>query len=425
MSEQQSDIVDRKQRWTAPQRPGWLAAMNREGSYLDLKAVVPLDENSLLACARRQTGLQDFGEDDWLEPFRALCRDFDSTAELNLMGRLMMRSDMLIWLTNRLHITALLKRHPEILDEEIRQPVFIVGLPRSGTSILYELLSQDPRFGVPLMWEALLPCPPPEAGSYLSDPRIERADHLVRQWNRVVPEFATMHEMDARIPAECGLLMANSFISDHLVSLHQGAEYAAWYAAADLTPAYRYHRTILKVLQWKNPRQHWLLKAPAHQNYLDVLLKVYADARIIQTHRDPIKCMASATSLMGCLYYMRSDKAFDAEAFADFMQGEATAARLEQVMEQRANGVVPARNICDSRYQELMDDAFACVEGIYRHFDIPLGAEARRRMQAFLVDKRQRKHTAGEHKYEVNREELTERRYFTRYQQAYVVPDEV
>ncbi|MCZ6828023.1 MAG: sulfotransferase [Gammaproteobacteria bacterium] len=414
--------VDRKANWQAPRRPEWLAALNAEGENLDLQAVVPLDEQSLLAAAREGTGLSDFGEGYWREPFAILCRDLNDSAELNLMGRLMARSDVLIWLQNRLQVAELLKRHPEIQDQEIARPLFIVGLPRSGTSILFEVLSQDPAFGVPQTWEAMFPTPPPQAETYTTDPRIERAHNLVTQWNRVVPEFATMHEMGGRIPAECGMLMANSFISDHIVSLQQGLEYAAWYASADLTPAYEYHRTLLQILQWKNPRQHWLLKAPAHQNYLDVLLKVYPDARIIQTHRDPIKCMASATNMMGCLYYMRSDKAFDADAFEDFMQGEATARRLEHVMQQRHSGVVPAQNICDSRYQDLMQSPLSCVEHIYAHFDMPLTDMARDRMQGYLAAKPKGKF--GAHRYAINDAEKAERKFFQNYQRAYQVPDE-
>jgi hypothetical protein len=423
MSEQSHELVDRKAKWTPPERPLWLAALNREGSFLDLQQVVPLDQESLLRSACEATGLSDYGDDYWREPFAALCRDYNDTAELNLMGRLMARNDTLTLLKNRLQLTELLKQYPEIQEEEICAPVFIVGLPRSGTSILFEVLSQDEIFAVPEYWEALMPCPPPESEKYATDPRIEEGDHVATQWNRVVPEFATMHEMGGRLPAECGLIMANSFISDHLVSLQQGSEYATWYASADLTPAYEYHRTILKVLQWKNPRQHWLLKAPAHQNYLDVLLKVYPDARIIQTHRDPIKSMASATSLMGCLYYMRSDKVFDADAFADFMQGEATAARLELVMDQRASGVIPEANIYDSRYQDLMDDALACVQGIYAHFGMTLSEEAGARMSDYLGVKPKGKF--GAHQYSVNDEEMEERKYFARYQQAYNVPNEV
>ena len=157
MSERDTDLVDRKAAWTPPQRPDWLTELNREGSHFDLCSVVPLDQESLIHSACADTGLSDFGEDYWREPFAALCRDFDASAELNLMGRLMARNDTLILLRNRLQITELLKQHPEIHEQEIRAPVFIVGLPRSGTSILFEVLSQDPAFGEPEYWEALFP----------------------------------------------------------------------------------------------------------------------------------------------------------------------------------------------------------------------------------------------------------------------------
>ncbi|WP_116364542.1 sulfotransferase family protein [Parahaliea mediterranea] len=417
--------------WTAPPQPDWLVAMNTEGSYFDLSAVVPLDEESLLAQARRATGLSDFGdcgnsgdsgEDGWREPFRVLLRALEEEAELTLMGRLMARHDIFLWLRTRLMVADLLQRHPQILDEEIRAPMVIVGLPRSGTSILFELLAQDADVGVPQMWEALQPCPPPLAASYNSDARIGWADKLFTQWNRVAPEFAGMHEMRGDIPAECGLLMAGSFISDHIASLHQTPSYAAWCAGADFAPVYAWHKRILQILQWKNPRRRWLLKAPEHQVHLDTLLATYPDARIVQTHRDPIKCMSSATSLMGTLYRMRSNQPFNAELFENIIMGEATAARLERVMALRDAGIIPEANIADSRYQDLMDEPLACIERIYRHFDMPLSAETRAAMLAYLQAKPRGKF--GQHRYTVDEERATERRYFARYQQRYGVPDE-
>jgi hypothetical protein len=409
--------------WEPPPHPEWLSTMNREGSYLNLPAVVPLDEASLLSQVCRTTGLDDFGDDGWREPFAVLVKALEEEAQLTLMGRLMARNDIILWLSTRLRVTDTLKRHPEILEEEIVAPMFIVGLPRSGTSILFELLAQDPDVGVPLMWEALQPCPPPEAASYHSDPRIQVADRLFTQWGRVAPEFNSMHEMRGDIPAECGLLIAATFISDHNASLHQTPSYSAWCAQADFLPVYEYHRTILKILQWKNPRKRWLLKAPEHQVHLDTLLQVYPDARIVQTHRDPIKCMASTTSLMGTLYYMRSDQAFNAEMFENIIMGEATANRLEHVIEQREQGVVPAANIADSRYQDLMDDPIGCMGSIYGHFGMTLGEEARGRMMEYLASKPKGKF--GKHDYRVDEARSKERALFRRYQELYDVPDEM
>lgn len=409
--------------WTPPPRPLWLEQMNREGACFNLPVAVPLDEQSLLDHARRSTGLSDFGDDLWREPFSVYVKALEEEAQLTLMGRLMARNDIILWLSTRLKVTETLKRHPEIHGETITAPMVIVGLPRSGTSILFELLAQDPDVGVPLMWEALQPCPPPEAASYLSDPRIEQADKLFTQWGRVAPEFASMHEMRGDIPAECGLLMAATFISDHNASLHQTPSYSAWLAQTDFLPVYAYHKTILKILQWKNPRKRWLLKAPEHQVHLDTLLQVYPDARIVQTHRDPIKCMASTTSLMGTLYYMRSDQPFNAEMFENIIMGEATAQRLEHVMRQREAGTVPDSNIADSRYQDLMDDPMACIERIYAHFAMKLSALAEARMQDYLASKPKGKF--GQHAYKVDAERAKDRPLFRRYQEAHAVPDEM
>ena len=405
-------------------RPDWLAAVNREGDCFDLPATVPLDEDSLLRHASQAVNLSDFGDEPWREPFRILLKALQEEAQLTLMGRLMTRHDLILWLRNRLLITELLKQHPEIAAQEIREPVFIIGLPRSGTSILFELLSQDPAFGTPLMWEALFPCPPPERGSYRDDPRIERAHRLFTQWSRVVPEFASMHEMGGTIPAECGLIMANTFISEHIAALHQTPSYSAWYMQADFVPVYEYHQTILKILQWKNPRQRWLLKAPEHQNHLEALLQVYPDARIVQTHRDPIKCMASATSLIAALYHIRSDQPFNSELFEDIIFGQATAQRLEHVIHQRESGVVPRANIVDSRYQDLMDNPIACIENIYRHFNFALDNTAKRRMGDYVSNKPQGKF--GQHKYGIDPVKATQdRALFKRYQDLYQVSNEL
>jgi Sulfotransferase family len=396
--------------------------MNREGSYLNLPAVVPLDEASLLQHACSTTGLDDFGDELWREPFRVLLKSLEEEAQLTLMGRLMARSDIIMWLSTRLKVTDALNKYPQILDEQIVAPMVIVGLPRSGTSILFELLSQDPDVGVPLMWEALQPCPPPDAATYTTDARIAQADKLFTQWSRVAPEFASMHEMRGDIPAECGLLMAGTFISDHIAALHQTHSYSAFCVEADFLPVYQYHKTILQILQWQNPRPRWLLKAPEHQVHLDTLLQVYPDARIVQTHRDPIKCMASTTSLMGTLYSMRSDQPFNAQLFDNIIMGEATAQRLEQVIKQREEGIVPAANITDSRYQDLMDDPMACIAGIYNHFGMALSGEAQARMQAYLAAKPQGKF--GQHSYAVDAARSRDRPMFKHYQQLYDVPSE-
>ncbi|MBK6289026.1 MAG: sulfotransferase [Gammaproteobacteria bacterium] len=419
-----SDSADRRQLWQPPRCPEWVERINAEGDAMDIASVVPLDADSLIASAMRATALGEFGAPDWEEPFRVLTRALDEEAELSLLGRLMTRSDLLVFLQNRLRIEESYRLHPEIEDEQIHEPVFIVGLPRSGTSILFELLAHDAGFAIPETWMLLFSCPPPGVDAAGIDARVARAHHLVTQWNRVVPEYASMHEMGGRIPSECGMLMANSFISDHLAALHQTPSYDRYLAGCSWEPAYRYHRRMLKLLQWRSPRRRWLLKAPNHLGHLPLLLATYPDARIVHTHRDPLTCMASATNLLGCLLWMRSRKPFDSTAFEDVILGEATASRLDNVMRQRDAGLIPAERIVDSVYQELMDDPLATVTRLYAGLDLELDEATLQAMQDYLAAKPKGKH--GVHRYQAAdaQTRVRERALFRAYQLRHGVPDE-
>ena len=157
-------------------------------------------------------GFSDFGGDEWREPFAVLIKAINEEAELNLFGRLMTRSDILLWLQARLGIEAAYKQHPEIDDEVIDAPLFVTGLPRSGTSILFEILAQDPQFGSVRNWEMMFPYPPPEQARPTRPIRASNAaEHLVTQWYRVTPTYRSMHEMGANIPNECILAYSCSF----------------------------------------------------------------------------------------------------------------------------------------------------------------------------------------------------------------------
>ncbi len=391
---------------------------------MDIERIVPLDEESLVRAATAKTGLRAFGTSEWVEPFRVMLKALTEEAELNLMGRLMARSDILMFLENRLLLTDVRARRPEIAGERIVAPLFITGLARSGTSILFEILSQDPACRVPKYWEAMFPCPPPEADSYDTDPRIARADALVTQWIRVAPEFAAMHEMGGNIPCECGLLLTPSFISDHLAGIHQIPSYNAWLAQADLRPAYRFHREVLQVLQSKYRRPYWLLKGPWHLGNLAVLFEIYPDAHVIQTHRDPIKTMSSTTSLLGTLAWMRSDRPFDSEAWDELMAAEYNATRLDAVMRQRDAGAIPNAQICDVLYTDIVSDPIGVAHKVYDYFGMELTAAAIERMRRYVASKPQGKF--GVHRYELDVAEDVEqeRRLFRRYQSRYGIPDE-
>jgi hypothetical protein len=406
--------------WQPGPRPAWVQSLHEvlEPGW------IRLDSDELLEEAIRRTGLSDFGGDAFLVPYRILVRALDEEAKLHALGRAISRSDCLNWLENRLQITETRKRHPEIAASPVDRPLFITGLPRTGTSILHELFAQDPGSRAPLHWEVRSPCPAPDEASHRSDPRIERAERQIQLWNQIVPEYSSMHELGARIPVECVQITAHEFVSEEILGRYQVPSYAAWYAQADARPAYRFHRAMLQHLQWRCRRDRWVLKAPSHLPVLDALLDVYPDARIVLTHRDPLKILPSVASILYSTMWVRSD-AIDADALLGWFTGETCLALIERAIALRESGRVDPKQFFDVRYEDLVKQPIPTIAGIYAHFGIDFSAEAERRMREYLASKPKGKH--GEHRYEFAHTgfDLTaERERFRAYRERYGVASE-
>ena len=304
---------------------------------MDISAVVPLDEASLIETAMRNTGLSDFGAEDWLKPFQVLVKSMEEDAELNLIGRLRTRSEILQLLEARLQIEDTYKRHPEIDDEQIIRPLIIVGQGRSGTSFLVNVLSHNPNHGALMQWEAMFPCPPPEASTYCTDPRIEKAHKLIDQWNRVTPTLVSMHEFAGNVPMEdCQILALNFMAPSWFGSLGQAATYDAYMVKVDPELTLKYHKRVLKLLQWKNPRKQWVLKDPIHLDRLEAIMKIYPDACFVWPHRDPIRALSSTVSLLGTIQWGRSDHPFKGGSFEYVLDPVYSAARFNAVIEKLA-----------------------------------------------------------------------------------------
>ncbi|TMA47783.1 MAG: sulfotransferase [Deltaproteobacteria bacterium] len=215
---------------SSPRRPLGLRLLNRTGRALRAVGlpVLRLDEASLLARASRRTGLDDFGDGAFRESLRRLLDALEHEAALTLLGRLIARADCVRLLENRLRIVHTLRRHPEIERQDIRQPIFIVGLPRTGTTILHELLAQDPANRVPMTWEVMHPWPPPERATYRTDPRIAQVEKHFAGVDRLVPGFKAMHPMGAELPQEYVALTAHDFASMLFSTTHDVPSYDAW-----------------------------------------------------------------------------------------------------------------------------------------------------------------------------------------------------
>src|SRR5262245_31784974 len=235
-----------------------------------------LDAARLIDAACTTTGLDDFGGDTWREGLERLVADLDANAALNDLGRTIVEGEITGYLSNRLGIIAERDAHPEIATRDVVPPIVIVGQGRTGTTILHDLLAQDPQTRVPLTWECATPCPPPETATYTTDPRIEASDANLAMVDLVIPGFRTMHPMGALLAQECINMTTSEFRSIMFAAQYRLPEYTRWLLDdADMAPAYAWHRTFLQHLQSHHPTERWVLKSPGHIWCLGALLDEY------------------------------------------------------------------------------------------------------------------------------------------------------
>jgi len=411
--------------WSPKPRPEWVTELNAFGRQLgSAAALVALDEDSLLRAARAATGLDDFGDDAWREPFGIFVRALEEEADLHLLGRILARNDIVRALVNRLEVEATLVRHPEILEERIERPVLVVGTGRSGTSILHELLAQDPAHRVARTWELLHPCPPPERATYATDPRIAAADQEYTFWHLVTPEYRTMHENGGDVPNEDPLIDMLQFASDHFMGSYPVPSYGRWLARADPAPVFRAHRRFLQLLQWRCRGDRFVLKSPSYLAKLPQFFAEYPDAYVVLTHRDPLKVLPSLVSLMATLRWMHSDSV-DVEAVVrSAVSG--TAIAMDYVMQWRSDGTLPDDRIVDVRFDELVGDPWRTMHSVYERIGARLTTDAERRMREYLDARPRERH--GRHDYDfadTGLDPTETRARFAQYQARYGVPSEV
>jgi hypothetical protein len=417
--------ADHRREWRPGARPEWVRRLNDEGSCMDIEQVVPLDEASLLASARAATGLDDFGADDWREPFRVFLTALREEARLNLTGRIRTRSEILQLLCARLLVEDTYRRHPEIADERITQPFIIVGQGRSGTTLLHNLLNAHPDNGAPLHWETVFPCPPPEAATYATDPRIAKAHALIDQWNRVTPEFRAIHEFAGGIPMEDIVVMGMNFMAPTWMDcMGQVPSYDAYIFAQPIEPALRWLERVLKLLQWRNPRRHWVLKDPMHLDRMPELVKIWPDACFIWPHRDPVRALASLVSTVGTIQWGRSDHPFSAVSMAYLTDPELLAGRFDAVTAGLDAGAVPPGQIFHLLFDDLVADPVGTVGELYDHFGIELTEQGRAAMARFMADNP--RDNRPPHRFDIGSPEAVARARaaFAPYQQRFRIPSE-
>ena len=353
-----------------------------------------LEPEALMAAARARTGLSGFGPAPLAEPLAALCRSLNDELEFHALGRSYLYEQLVGVLATRLRLEALWAAHPEILDLPVERPIVVIGLPRSGTTILHRLLARDPAKRSSPFWEQVMPLPlgDAEAPQPDPDPRIALVGRSIETLYTMAPDLRQMHEVLVDEPDEDITLLTFAFASLQFEWSYRVPGYSRFHQAADHTEGYRHFRKVLQTLQWLRGGSRWVLKAPQHLEQLGPLLTVFPDATFVQTHRDPVSAVISLSSLTtyGCRRYF------------DHPNPHAVGAHIASIVERLLRRGVEDRPADDPRFVDiafgdLVSDPIGSVRRIYAAAGDVLSPEAQAAMGAWIADNRQEKH--GKHDY--------------------------
>lgn len=352
-----------------------------------LAEACPLDSDVLHARAIEATGLRDFGPDDYrerLDRYLAELREID----MHGPGIVNFHAQLVQWLKNRLLLTDLLTRHPEIDGIELDPPVVIAGLPRSGTTHLHNLLAAAPTFRSLPYWESVEPFPLPAEAGVEPDPRIVRMDIAVQTMDLLMPHFALMHEMTTDHVHEEIQLLANDFSTMLMETLAHVPRWTEFYWSRDQTPTYSNMVTQLKALQFLRGGGRWVLKSPQHLGQLRVLNQVMPTATVVFTHRDPVPVALSMIAMVTYSERMHRDRVDVATLAAAWVD------RLEKLLGAvvRDRDTVPADRSIDVRFDDFMADELGVAESVYQITGEPFDDAARSAITRYLQSHRRGRH---------------------------------
>lgn len=378
---------------------GGLRLLDRLG-WLKVRVVV----DHLIRDAQAETGLQ-FQDRRFEEPLRILERSLNEEADLHPLGKILLLISIKGFLKNRLWLEEVFRRQPELAQTPVRRPLYVIGLPRTGTTLLYNLLCQDPR-GRPLLgWESLFPvAPQPVPGKLVRDDRRETAIKIIRRLHRMAPHLKAVHEIVAEGPEECTWLLHNTMLSPAFMLQARIPAYERYLRALPREAwrgAYTEYANMLRVLQQNSPGEHWVLKSPAHQLGLSGLLDVLPEACVVQTHRNVGKVIGSCCSLFSVVRGIYSDQVRPAELGPEVLGNLQLAA--ERAMTARDEH---PQQVFDVRFEELVADPLGTVRRIYDRFGFSFDPRMEAGMQQWLAANPQGKH--GTHKYDLAQFGLTD-----------------
>jgi len=335
----------------------------------------PLLAAELIGLAQKRTKLTDFGEWSFEAPLKTLLSSYEHEANLSAFGRIAARWDTLRLLTNLLVLRDAERLHPAILSQPIEKPIFITGLPRSGTSFLHDLLGRDRSNLVVHCWETIYPWPrrPP-------DRRRAKVNRQLAGFARLAPEISALHPMTAESPQECSEITAHVFTSLRFDTTHHVPSYREWVDSTGHKAAYLFHQRFLQHLQYQKGPGPWILKCPDHVFALDAIRAAYPDARFVFVHRNPLEVLPSVAKLTEVLrrpFTRRIDRLQIGRQVSErWAQGAAILVEASSGKFQESDTVI---NI---KFQSLIRDPLRCIAALYERFGMVLSTEATARIQS-------------------------------------------
>ncbi len=345
---------------------------------------IDLSVATVQSAASDATGLDDWGAGDWKERLELWFDEMNADDNRTNLGRLTLFNDTVRYAKTRLRINALLAEHPEIHDQKINAPIIVVGLPRSGTTHLVNLIAADERLRSMPLWEGQEPVPDPKEkpGADGIDPRWTRCNDIWEQMRNASPLIASMHPMEPDHIHEELEFMLPDFTSYNIEWITQAPKWRDYYLAHDQTPHYQGALlTGLKILQWIKPRDRWILKCPQHLEQLGPLMKTFPDATVVVTHRDPVSVIQSAITMMtysSRINYKRTDPQWYLEYWHDRVKKLLTASI-------RDRDLIPSDRKIDVPFHEFMADDVGMVEKIYEVAGLPMTNEARAQIDGYMA----------------------------------------
>jgi hypothetical protein len=328
-----------------------------------------LDADHLVESAMDRTGFADFGATGWREGLDRLVDAFNGEADLTEIGTHILGSRLEMLLANRLRVWSTVEANPEIGEEEVEGPLVIIGLPRTGTTALSNLLAADPQVRSVRLWESSDPVPPPEADHQHDDPRIEAATKGLELMYETFPRMRSLHFQSPTGPTECQDLLGMEFRTAHFDGMARVPSYMEWVVDCDMTGAYESHRRVLQLLQWHCPPRLWHLKTPVHMLALDALRSSYPSAKFVWTHRDPAAVLGSVCSLIA---YTRS-WASDRDNAEELGRGQLLlwAEAVRRALDFRDR--IGEEHFADITHAELQSDPVGALNGAYGRLGLELG----------------------------------------------------